>query len=87
MEDGVWRGSPRLDAVSRSVGECILDSLFAWARSGFQTPREIVLSGALYRRLESELGAILSSHTALTGDAIIIQGPTGPVRITKEATT
>lgn len=64
--------------------ECIIDAMGTWRRHGLQGPFEIVVSQAFYRNIEAELGDLLLASTALTGDAIIIQTPAGPVRITKE---
>jgi hypothetical protein len=72
------------EAYRSPVTECILDALMMWARSGLQAPYEIVLPPDLYRRFESEALVRWARATAPTGDAIVIQGPSGPVRIAKE---
>jgi hypothetical protein len=66
-----------------SIEETIIDAMIVWRRTGTRCPFEIVLFPRDHERLEQELLFRLGRATALTGDAIIVQGPEGPIRVTK----
>ncbi len=67
------------------IEETIIDALMVWARSGNQAPRSIGLPPVLFRRLEATMRERLPGSRALSdNESIVLQGPTGPVRIFKE---